>query len=98
MSAALLVADSGPLIALARLDLLDLPARCFDSVLVMDDRRARQVAVALGRPVLGTLGLLLRAREEGFVAGLRPLIDHLQATGYYLPADLVEAIFSSLRE
>jgi predicted nucleic acid-binding protein len=164
MSAALLVADSGPLIALARLDLLDLPARYFDTVLVtatvwgevtrkpgadeaprlasavaaeliqvvpnpesipvallrqtidagergaialgielnasllMDDRRARQVAVELGRPVIGTLGLLLRAREEGFVPALRPLTDHLQASGYYLPADLVEEILSSLRE
>ena len=34
MSAALLVADSGPLIALARLDCLDLPARYFESVLI----------------------------------------------------------------
>lgn len=34
MSAALLVADSGLLIVLARLDLLDLPARHFESVLV----------------------------------------------------------------
>ena len=34
MSAALLVADSGPLIALARLDLLGLPARYFESVFV----------------------------------------------------------------
>ena len=34
MSAALLVADSGPLIALAKLDHLDLPARYFESVLV----------------------------------------------------------------
>ena len=164
MSAALLVADSGPLIALARLDLLGLPARYFESVfvpftvweevrrkpgvdeearllsavdarqirvvadpetipeslsrssidagerraialgielkasLLMDDRRARLVAVALGRPVIGTLGLLLRAREDGLFPTLRPLLERLQATGYYLPGELVREILSSLGE
>ena len=34
MSAPLLVADSGPLIALARLDLLAVPARLFGELLV----------------------------------------------------------------
>ena len=34
MSAPLLVADSGPLIALARLDLVALPSRIFSEVLV----------------------------------------------------------------
>ena len=34
MSAPLLVADSGPLIALARLDLLVIPARLFSALLV----------------------------------------------------------------
>jgi predicted nucleic acid-binding protein len=34
MSAPLLVADSGPLIALARLDLLELPSRLFSEALV----------------------------------------------------------------
>lgn len=164
MSAALLVADSGPLIALARLDRLELPARYFESVLVtatvweevtrkpnaaetprlisalatellklvpepenipdvvlrhtidvgergaialalelnacilVDDRRARQLAVELGRPVVGTLGLLLRAREEGVIPHLRTLIEQLQSSGYYLPAGLVQEILAALRE
>jgi predicted nucleic acid-binding protein len=164
MSAALLVADSGPLIALARVDRLELPARYFESVLVtvtvweevtrkpdapemprltsalaaelielvpepesipdavlrhtidagergaialalemnasllVDDRRARQLAVELGRPVVGTLGLLLRAREDGVIPTLRPLIEQLQSSGYYLPAGLVQEILAALRE
>lgn len=164
MSTALLVVDSGPLIALARLDHLDLPARYFESVLVtatvweeisrkpsddeasrlasavaaklirvvadpetipesllrrtidagergaitlglelnacllIDDTRARRVAIELGRPVVGTLGLLLRAREEGVIRALRPLIDRLQVTGYYMSIDLVADVLASLGE
>ena len=164
MSAACLVADSGPLIALARLDLLGLPPRYFDSVLVtssvwleitrkpgpneaarfssaaenhlfrvvpdptaipaallrtsidagersaialaiereatllLDDRRARRIAVVSGRPVIGTLGLLVRAREVGFVAALHPLIVQMRSTGYFMSDDLVAESLSSLNE
>ena len=164
MSAALLVADSGPLIALARLDLLGLPARYFESVLVtpsvwaevtrkpreeeavrlstaiegnffrvvpdpetlptallragidagergalalalemnatllVDDRLAKRLAVELGRPVIGTLGLLIRAREEGFIVKLRPLVERLQTTGYFMPSSLVANALASLGE
>jgi len=164
MSAAFLVAHSGPLIALARLDLLGLPGRYFESVLVtsevweevtrkpevveaprlasavdaklirvtatpenvpesllrttidtgertaialalqlnasllIDDRRARLVAIEVGRPVLGTLGLLLRAREDDVIPTLRPLLERLHAIGYYPPGDLVSRIPTSLEE
>ncbi len=64
----------------------------------MDDRRARLVALELGRPVIGTLGLLLRAREDGLFSALRPLLDRLQASGYFLPRDLVRDILLSLNE
>lgn len=164
MSAVCLAADSGPLIALAKLDLLGLPARYFRPVLVtssvwleitrkpgpdeaarfsaaaenhllrvvsdpvtippallrdsihrgersaialaiereatllVDDRRARSVAADSGRPVIGTLGLLVRAREEGFVTALRPLIEQLRAEGYFLTDELIVEVLSSVKE
>ena len=54
MSAALLVADSGPLIALARLDHLHLPARYFEAVLVTATVWEEGVIPAL-RPTLDRL-------------------------------------------
>lgn len=164
MSAALLVADSGPLIALARLDLLALPARLFSEVLVtatvwqevmheprpaeqprlqaalqagwlrveagpfawpaqhpvpmldegeltaialaqarhatvlLDERRGRAVATALGLPVLGTLGLLVRARDAGLVARVRPLATALVTGGYFLAPALVERVLAEIGE
>ena len=63
-----------------------------NATLLIDDRRARRVAVELGRPVIGTLALLLRAREQGSVPALRPLMERLQASGYYMPVDLAVGI------
>lgn len=168
MSDPLLIADSGPLIALARLDLLALPKRYFKEVLVtdavwlevtrkpsgletarlhaafhgdllshaevsasapdadpqllnrkgvdagersaillamelratllMDDRRARLVARELGLDVLGTLALLVRARESGYLGPIRPLLEQLAATGYYLPVEVIAGLLKDLGE
>ncbi len=46
----------------------------------------------------GTLGLLVRAREEGFIVKLRPLVERLQTTGYFMPSRLVAKALASLGE
>lgn len=159
-----LVADSGPLIALTRLDLLWLPARLEHEVLVtesvwaevtrapragewallhgaleagwltmvpgpqaldaalvgvqlddgelsaldlalqrgaailLDELRGRTVAKQLGLTVVGTLGLLLVARERGQVSALRPMIDMLQRTGYFLSSRLIRQVLVNAGE
>jgi uncharacterized protein len=164
MSAPLLAADSGPLIALAWLDLLAIPSRVFGELLVtatvwrevtreprpgdqaalataldegsiqvvedplqiptalagaridegersalalalernavvlVDERRGRACALELGLPVLGTLGLLVSAREQGLVGRVRPLTEILIASGYFLAPALVERTLASIGE
>jgi predicted nucleic acid-binding protein len=164
MSEALLVADSGPLIALARLGLLSLPAQLFREALVtttvwdevsrgphaaelqaldaavqagqlrvvsdhadvpmpvaqagldpgersaialalkqgavvlVDEKRGRAVAAELGLHVLGTLGLLVRARDAGLVEKVRPLAEALLQGGYHLARPLVEHTLAAIGE
>jgi predicted nucleic acid-binding protein len=164
MSATLLVADSGPLIALARLDLLWLPAHFFREVLVtgavwgeivgepgraehpflvaarrdgafrvvddpielpsslagarldlgersaialalesgaavlVDEKRGRAAATALGLPVVGTLGILARARDAALVPNVRPLTDALVRSGYHLSPQLVTHLLAVIGE
>ena len=48
------------------------------AMLVPDDSEARQFAELLGVRVTGTVGVLIRARNEGHVPELRPVLDRLR--------------------
>jgi predicted nucleic acid-binding protein len=58
--------------------------------IVLDDRRARNVAERMGLPVLGTLGLLVQAKRAGLVAAVGPLLEHLESLGFHMSTGLKE--------
>lgn len=65
------------------LEAMALYKRLHAEFLLIDDHRARQVAHLNGIEVVGTLGVLLRAKESGLVAEVRPLIVTIQASGVH---------------
>jgi len=73
-------------------------ARAIGAGLLMDDRAARAYAEAHGLRVIGTLGILVRARNRGLVPELKPLIDRLRAGGQRLGSDAVAAALSAVGE
>lgn len=52
--------------------------------LILDDRKGRRIATALGLPVVGSAGVLLLAKEAGFIPQVRSLLDELRLAGLYL--------------
>lgn len=51
---------------------------------ILDDLAGRRCAQALGVPLMGTLGLVLRAKSTGHIEAARPLIQRLREAGMYL--------------
>jgi len=60
------------------------------SLLLLDDAQARRAATALGLIVTGTAGVLVRAKREGFIESVRPLLLQMKDHGYYLSNKVIE--------
>lgn len=63
---------------------LALAAETPGAVLILDDKKARRLAAAMTLPVVGTVGLVVRAKREGVVPACRPLLDELRAADFHM--------------
>jgi len=59
---------------------------------VLDDRAARNCAIALGLPVRGTLGMLLLAKKTGLIERVEPVLQEVMAAGLYVHDHLRAAV------
>lgn len=65
---------------------------------VIDDLEARRCAQALGIGVIGTLGVVLRAKRMGLISAARPVVEQLRRVGLYVSEDLVDRALTHLGE
>ena len=65
---------------------------------ILDDLAARRCARALNLPLLGTLGLILVAKELGMISAVRPVLDTLRQTGMYVSSELVRHVLDQAGE
>ena len=71
-------------------ELIALSTETDEAHLILDDRAARREADDLGLTVIGTVGLVLRAKREGHIPAARPLLDALRGTGFWMADALYE--------
>ena len=58
---------------------------------VIDDGAARRCARSLGVSMIGTLGVILKARQSGLIPAAAPLLRALQAHGFRLDDRVIRA-------
>jgi predicted nucleic acid-binding protein len=67
-------------------------------LILLDDKRARRVAQARGFLLSGTLGVLVRARQQGHLAAIRPVLDLMLAQGRYVSPALRASLLQTVGE
>ena len=92
-----------PVIASSGLDpgesaVLALALQQAGSQAILDDLAARRCTASLGIPIQGTLGLMLVAKRLGMIAEIRPMIDALRQSGFFMSDRLVQRILRSAGE
>jgi predicted nucleic acid-binding protein len=60
--------------------------------IIIDERAGRRLAEAAGLNVIGTLGLLLQAKLAGVIASVRPELDKLLETSFFLGEELYHQV------
>jgi hypothetical protein len=78
---------------------LTLACQLKDAEVLIDERKGRRLAERLyGLRILGTGGLLLRAKAAGLIPGVQPILAGMKANGYHLSDRLVDAICQAAGE
>jgi hypothetical protein len=65
---------------------------------VLDDKPARRLAAAIGLAVIGTVGILMRAKEKGLVQAVRPHLDALRARSFRVSSFLYDLVLTESGE
>lgn len=69
-----------------------------DSTLILDDLKGRKVAKLLKLKFTGTLGILAKAKNEGLIPSLKPVIDKLLETNFRISELLIEELLKRYDE
>ena len=65
---------------------------------VVDDATARACARSVGVPIIGTLGVVLRARRQGLVSSASEIIRELRESGLYFDDRFIRSVLEQVGE
>jgi len=59
-----------------------------DSVVILDDYKARKIAERLGVTFTGTIGVIIKAKLNGTIPSIKPIIEKIKQTDFRLSAEI----------
>jgi uncharacterized protein len=68
------------------------------NLVIMDETAGRQELAKRGMSFLGTVGVLIQAKQRGLIVALKPEMDQLRASGFHLSDRVYRACLASAGE
>jgi predicted nucleic acid-binding protein len=59
-----------------------------NSVIILDDYKARKIAERLGLVYTGTIGVIIKAKFKGIIPAVKPLLEKIKRTDFRLSAEI----------
>jgi predicted nucleic acid-binding protein len=84
---------------LGEASVIDLGLQSQTADILLDERKARRLADSVyNLKIIGTGGLLLRAKKRGLIPLVKPLLQEIRSNGYFLSDRLIAGIVQSAGE
>jgi predicted nucleic acid-binding protein len=61
-------------------------------LLLLDDLKARKLALKLNLPFTGTLGIINKAKEVGVIKSIKPIIEKLTETDFRISFNIIQEL------
>ncbi len=68
------------------------------NLVLIDELIGRKVAEFLGLRITGSVGILIRAKQLGEIAAIKPLLDHMMREGMYFSQRFRDAVLRQVGE
>ena len=59
-----------------------------DSIVILDDYKARKIAAQLGINLTGTIGVLIKAKIRGIIPSIKPFLKRIKERGFHLSVEI----------
>ncbi|WP_426670647.1 DUF3368 domain-containing protein [Mucilaginibacter sp. McL0603] len=69
-----------------------------NNYLITDDLQARRLAIKLGLPMMGTLGVLLLAKQNGLINLVAPYLELIKQTNFRMAPELFHTVLKEAGE
>jgi uncharacterized protein len=67
-------------------------------LLILDEQPARRLAHAVGLRIIGTIGVLMAAKERSLLTKIKPELDRLLTARFFMDQDLYERVIAQSGE